>query len=56
LVAASVLKLRQVLLAGIVSRALLALRGDAGAHDTVASRKGCGPLRTRGVHSMVKPW
>src|SRR6516162_7133172 len=37
-------KVRQVLLPEIVSRALLSLRGDAGANDPVfASRKG-GPL------------
>jgi integrase/recombinase XerD len=38
---------RQVLLPAIVSRALLALRGDAGTNDHVfASRKGGGPLLT----------
>jgi integrase/recombinase XerD len=48
-------KVRQVLLPAIVSRALLALRRDAGADDPVfASRKGGGLLLTRGVHAMVK--
>jgi integrase/recombinase XerD len=46
---------RQVLLPEAVSRALLALRGDAGANDPVfASRKGGGPLKVRAVHAMVK--
>jgi integrase/recombinase XerD len=41
-----------VLLPAVVSRAL---RGDAGTNDPVfASRKGGGPLLTRGVHAMVK--
>jgi integrase/recombinase XerD len=48
-------KVRQVLLPAIVSRALLALRGDAGADEPVfASRKGGGALLTRGVHAMIK--
>ena len=48
-------KVRQVLLPAIVSRALLALRGDAGAnYPAFRSRKGGGPLLTRGVHAMVK--
>jgi integrase/recombinase XerD len=48
-------KVRQVLLPAIVSRALLSLRGDAGANDPVfASRKGGGHLLERGVHFMVK--
>jgi integrase/recombinase XerD len=47
-------KVRQVLLPEIVSRALLSLRGDAGANDPVfASRKG-GPLTQQGVDAMVK--
>jgi integrase/recombinase XerD len=47
-------KVRQVLLPEIVSRALLSLRGDAGANDHVfASRKG-GPLTQQGVDAMVK--
>jgi integrase/recombinase XerD len=48
-------KVRKVLLPAIVSRALLSLRGDAGANDPVfASRKGGGHLIERGVHFMVK--
>jgi integrase/recombinase XerD len=47
-------KVRQVLLPEIVSRALLSLRGDAGANDPVfASRKG-GPLTQQGVDAMIK--
>jgi integrase/recombinase XerD len=46
---------RQVLLPAIVSKALLALRGDAGANDPVfASRKGGGALTTRRVHDIVR--
>ena len=46
-------KVRQVLLPEIVSRALLSLRGDAGANDPVfASRKG-GLLTQQGVDAMV---
>lgn len=45
---------RQVLLPKTVSRALLALRGDAGANDPpFPSRKG-GPLTERAVHGTVK--
>jgi integrase/recombinase XerD len=48
-------KVRQVLLPAIVSRALLALRGDAGNNDPVfASRKGGKRLLARAVHAMVK--
>jgi integrase/recombinase XerD len=46
---------RQVLLPEIVSRALLSLRGDAGANDPVfASREGGGHLTERTVNGMVK--
>jgi integrase/recombinase XerD len=48
-------KVRQVLLPEIVSRALLSLRGDAGANDSVfASRQGGGRLTERAVQKMVK--
>jgi integrase/recombinase XerD len=48
-------KVRQVLLPAIVSRTLLALRGDAGNNDPVfASRKGGKPLLARAVHAMVR--
>jgi site-specific recombinase XerD len=46
---------RQVLLPAIVSRALLALRGDAGANDPLfPSREGGGQLTVRAVRGMVK--
>jgi integrase/recombinase XerD len=46
---------RQVLLPGAVSRSLLSLRGNAGAHDPVfASRKGGGRLTARAVLGTVK--
>jgi integrase/recombinase XerD len=45
----------QVLLPAIVSRALLALRGDAGANDPLfPSRDGSGQLTVRAVRGMVK--
>jgi integrase/recombinase XerD len=48
-------KVRQVLLPAIVSKALLALRGDADANNPLfASRKGGRPLMVRAVHAMVK--
>jgi site-specific recombinase XerD len=48
-------KVRQVLLPAIVSRALLALRGDAGANDPLfPSREGGGQLTVRAVRAMVK--
>jgi integrase/recombinase XerD len=48
-------KVRQVLLPEIVSRSLLALRGDAGANNAVfGSRKGGGRLTERAVHGMMK--
>ena len=47
-------KVRQVLIAEIVSRSLLASRGDAGTNDPVfESRKG-GHLTKRAVNGMVK--
>jgi integrase/recombinase XerD len=47
-------KVRQVLLPEIVSRALVSLRGDAGANDPVfASRNGGGRLIERAVNGMV---
>jgi integrase/recombinase XerD len=46
---------RQVLLPAIVSKSLLALRGEAGADDPVfPSRKGGERLTERAVHGMVK--
>jgi integrase/recombinase XerD len=46
---------RQVLLPTIVSKSLLALRGEAGADDPVfPSRKGGERLTERAVHAMVK--
>jgi integrase/recombinase XerD len=46
---------RQVLLPAIVSRALLSLRGNAGANDPLfPSREGGGPLTVRAVRGMVK--
>ena len=48
-------KVRQVLLPEIVSRALLSLRGEAGANDAVfPSREGGGHLTERTVNGMVK--
>ena len=47
--------MRQVLLPEIVSRALLSLRGEAGANDAVfRSREGGGHLTERSVNGMVK--
>ena len=47
--------MRQVLLPEAVSRALLSLRGDAGANDPIfASRKGGGRLNERAVLGIVK--
>jgi integrase/recombinase XerD len=47
-------RVRQVLLPEVVCRALLSLRGDAGANDPVfASRKG-GHLKERAVNRMLK--
>ena len=46
---------RQVLLPAIVSRAVLALRGDAAANDPLfLSREGGGRLTVRAVRGMVK--
>jgi integrase/recombinase XerD len=48
-------KVRQVLLAEIVSRSLLSLRGDAGDGDHLfPSRRGGGKLSERNVNAMVK--
>jgi len=48
-------RVRQVLLPGVVSGALLKLRGDAGANDPVfASHKGSGRLTERTVNYMLK--
>ncbi len=48
-------RVRQVLLPKSISRALLALRGDAGANDPVfASRKKGAHLDAHSVHVMVK--
>ncbi len=48
-------KVRQVLLPEAVSKAVLELRGDAGANDPVfATREGGGRLRQRAIGYMIK--
>ena len=47
-------KVRKVLLPEIVSRAILSLRGDAGADDPVFPSREGGHLTERAVNGMVK--
>ena len=47
-------RIRQVLLPEALSKQLLALRGDAGANDSVFQTRSGRPLTPRGVHAIVK--